>query len=304
MLRIALGVFAVLTLAGCAANTPMGTTSQAPVAFTSTSAAPPPGWVRDPCDARDAAFSGNAHPRDLFRRNGNESARLFAEHVVEAVGDQLMTPAVPGGDAERQDPHAWQTRQGFIEVYGRLDPAAWSADYTATTGRDADSAMAQNGTAHAILGSLQVNVEGLAWTGTSTALDGARHLGGSSLPLIHVESHGMEAEQAQLERRDVHVDPDYDMPFAVPMGLDAAQAAAQAFLDCKGQAATTAMHLNGTAARFVVVQSNPAYWFPVEPVAGWDAAACGPAAEGRLHIAVDAGTGTVLSADLACGAMA
>jgi hypothetical protein len=288
----ALATLAVaVLLSACAAPAP-----GAGDATTGSREGAPAGWTRDPCDASEPAFADPIEPRDAYRRAGEASARAFAARVAEAAGDAVTGNATPSGAAGRNDARAFQTRDGVIEAYWESDPAAWSAEYRAT--HPAAGAADRNQTAHAILGALQAPVEGVVWRDAPATLEAHRAAGGSGLLLVRVEDQAVEAEQASLLRRDVRVGPDYLLP-PVLMGLEEAARRADQVLACANARGGPELQAAPQVPQLRVDRGILAYWVLVEPREGWGNACPGERA-GQLHVAFDAQTGTVVSADLAC----
>ena len=282
-------VLALLTvlLAACAAPPPEG-----PDAVPGA----PSGWARDPCDGSGPAFSDPVQPLDAFRRAGDASARPFATRIAEAAGDAVTGDATPSGAAGRNDAHAFQTRDGVVEVFWESDPAAWSAEYRVTL--QAASASDRNQTAHAVLGALQVSVEGLVWRDGPASLQAYRLAGGAGLPLVRVEDQTVAAEQATLLRRDVRVGPDYALPPGL-MGLEKAAERADGVLGCANARGGPELQAAPQVPELRVDRGILVYWVLVEPRNGWGNGCSGERA-GQLHVALDAQTGTVVSAELEC----
>lgn len=252
----------------------------------------PAGWTKDDCDTREPGFGAKVSPSEIFRRAGNESAERLASRVVEAVGDSLGSKVEPTPLEGENDPHSWQTGQGFVTVYWAEDPAAWTVDHTTTMVQSGEQdPTARNASAHAVLGAVGVDVAPLGWTEGPNTLLAQRDVADSSLPVLRVEDQEMSAEQVQVVRRQMHLDPDYELPQTSFLGEEEAGRIAKAFADCQGEG-----H-EATSIQMRVVGSILSYRVDFEPASGWQE--CGHQA-GRLHVALDAVTGTVLSADLAC----
>lgn len=256
----------------------------------------PAGWTRDACDNSAPAFSDPVQPLDAFQRAGDASARSFAARITEAAGDAITGNATPSGAAGRNDAHAFQTREGVVEAFWESDPAAWSAEYRVTL--QAGSASERNQTAHAVLGALQVPVEGLVWRDGPASLQAHRLAGDAGLRLVRVEDQTVEAEQVSLLRRDVRVGPDYVLPSGL-MGLEKAAERADEVLLCANARGGPELHAAPQVPELRVDRGILVYWIIVEPRAGWGNGCSGERA-GQLHIALDAVTGTVVSAQLEC----
>jgi len=194
-----------------------------------------------------------------------------------------------------------------VQVYWSLDARAWMGDYTTTrtdqSGLDANED--RNAAAHAVLGSFGVSTNDIHWSvgpeaqGGPESLLAWRAVGPWRLPIVLVSDTRMMAEQSEVLRRAVHVDPDYVVP-RQPMEEAEATQIAHAVLACDAQGGGTQFQLNATTTRALVHAGNLAYWFYPEPVAGWQTAPCSYADAGRVHLAIDAVTGTVLSSRLRC----
>ncbi|MFO1533545.1 MAG: hypothetical protein ABR562_07630 [Thermoplasmatota archaeon] len=265
-------------------------------------AAPPPGWSRDVCDTGPGTFSPTVAPVGLFVRSGTESARLLAAHVVEAVGDVLTSGPQQEGAPGQNDVQTWQTRAGFVNVFWSRDPAAWEVNYASTLQPSSDPARGRNATAHAILGSLGVGVDGLRWTDDGTQTTVGRPLRGSLLQLVGIFDTDVEAEQAtKLIHREISVSPDYrfpDGPVLVHLAV-----VAQRVLDCHAQQGETPFHVNQTLNRLTVDYGIPVFVFFPEPVAGWSLGGpCSRATAGVVRVEIDAGTDTVVASNLSCSA--
>lgn len=292
-MRAFAGLALLVWLAACAAPGP-GTGEDR----TGTSAVDgaPAGWTPDACDSSAPAFSDPVQPVDAFRRAGAASARSFVARIAEAAGDAIAGNTTSSGAADRNDAHAFQTRDGVIEAYWDSDPAAWGAEYRATM--QADGATGRNQTAHAILGALQVPVEGLVWRDGPVSLEAHRLAGGAGLLLVRIEDQAVEAEQASLLRRDVRVGPDYALPSGL-MGLEKAAERADDVLRCANASGGPELQAAPQVPELRVDRGIPVYWVLVEPRSGW-ANGCPGERAGQLHVALDAVTGTVVSAELAC----
>ena len=303
--RIHAAVVVLALLAGCSgpASDPTAV-DQSPT--TTGPARAPPGWSKDACDTRPTAFSANAQVPPLFQRQGNASADAFARRIVEAAGDELGEPYEDTSSEVMKDPHNWRTRDGTITVYWHLDPGAWRALYVATKVAPAiaDDAEGRTAVAHAVLGALGVSTEGIVWAAGSGTLQATREVGGAPLALVSVADVTMQAEQSEVLRRSIDVNPAYDTPSGL-LGAPEAGRIAQAALDCKAtRGEAGAFSVNSSMVQVLGFEGNLAYWFFVEPQAGWSEGGrgrCGYADAGRLHLGLDAVSGTVLSSDLLCG---
>jgi hypothetical protein len=288
-MRAAAVTILALFLAGCGEG---GGPSGDDVPATTT--APPPGWSRDACDQREPAFSPSVRALDVFRRP-DSSAEDIATRIAESVDDALQTSTMAEQVPGRNDAVGWQTRQGTIEVFWETDEAAWSAAYVASLPAPPEMGLEQ--ASHAVAGALGVPEHRLEWSATGVGVRATVSVNGTRMPFLEATDTEMQAEQATLVRREIAVHPVYDVADA-GLGVEAARTIADQVLACKSQAAGQPFRLVAGDPDVRVVSGHSAYWFAVEPVQGWDACTT---AMGRLHVAIDATTGVVLSSDVACG---